>query len=155
MVGYVDASWGDDSDTSRSTAGFLFLLYGDVISFKSMLQKCVALSTCEAEYVAAAEAAREAIWLHAVISEICPGLPMPITINEDNQGAIALSKNPVGHGKNKHIALRHHFLRELCICLAGKIRLTYCNTVGQLADFFTKPLGRLRFLTLRKLILGQ
>ena len=153
LIGFADADWAGDVDSRRSTSGYIFLLYGCIISYKSALQHCVSLSTCEAEYVAAAEAAREAIWLTNLIAEISVKvLPVPITLNEDNEGAIALAKNPVGHGRNKHIQLRHHFLRELVN--TGKIVMTKIPTESQLADIFTKSLGTKRFLFLRKLLLG-
>ena len=153
LIGFCDADWAGCVDTRRSTSGYIFLLFGCIISYKSALQHCVSLSTCEAEYVAASEAAREAVWLANLIAEISHEvLPTPIRLNEDNQGAIALAKNPVGHGRNKHIDLRHHFLRELVE--TGKIVMTYIPTNDQLADIFTKALGKQRFLTLRQLLMG-
>jgi hypothetical protein len=153
LVAFCDADWAGDRDTRRSTSGYFFLLYGGIVSYKSILQHCVALSTCEAEYIAAAETAREAVWLFTLISEISMAvLPLPIRLNEDNQGAIALAKNPVGHGRNKHIDIRHHFLRDLVN--EGKIVMTYIPTADQLADIFTKPLGRARFLALRRALMG-
>lgn len=153
LIGFCDADLGGDLDTRRSTTGFVFMLYGCIISYKSILQKCVALSTCEAEYTAAAEAAREAVWLFAMASEISIGaLATPIRINEDNKGAIALASNPVGHGRNKHIDIRTHFIRELTE--QGKIALHYIKSELNLADIFTKALGRQKFMKMRKMLLG-
>jgi hypothetical protein len=153
LVGFCDADWGGCTDTRRSTSGYIFTLFGDVISYKSVRQKCVALSTTEAEYIAAAEASRECIWLVALIDEISTdALPAPVKINEDNKGAIFLTKNPVGHGKNKHIQLRHHFIRELV--QGGRISLIYCSTLKNLADMLTKPLGKQIFLRIRRWLMG-
>jgi hypothetical protein len=153
LIGWCDADFAGDTDSRRSTTGYVFYLCGGIISFKSMLQKAVTLSTCEAEYDAAAQAAREAVWTLALLNEICADiLPTPISIREDNQGAIALSKNPVGHGKNKHIDIKKHFIRELTE--KGTIALCYTPTLEQIADIFTKALPAPRFLELRKLLMG-
>lgn len=153
LAGWCDADYAGDLDTRRSTTGYVFYLCGGVISYKSMLQKAVTLSTCEAEYSAAAQAAREAVWTLALVNEIGKDeLPTPVNIHEDNQGTIALSKNPVGHGKNKHIDIKKHFLRELTE--KGAIALSYTPTLEQIADIFTKALPQPRFLELRKLLMG-
>ena len=77
-----------------------------------MKQDTVALSSCEAEYMAGTEAAKQAIWLQELLSEITGRSDKRIVIRIDNVLAIALTKNPVFHRRSKHIHKRYHFIRE-------------------------------------------
>jgi len=92
-LGYADADWGDDLDTRRSTTGYVFKVYGGTVAWKSRRQPTVALSTTEAEYMASADAARQAIWLRLLLDGLQLGLGnKPFPIMNDNAGTIALSK---------------------------------------------------------------
>ena len=91
--GYSDADWAGSLDDRKSTSGYLFQCSGAAVSWKSCKQSCVALSTAEAEYVALAAAAQEAVWLQNLIGELLNGPPKEIGILEDNQSAICLAKN--------------------------------------------------------------
>ena len=71
-------------------------------------------------------------------------------IKEDNQGTIALSRNPKYHARTKHIDIRHHFLRDKVE--KSEIELSYCPTEDMIADLLTKPLGKTRFQRLRGLM---
>ena len=145
LIGYSDADWANDRDDRHSVTGNLFKVAGGAISWLSKKQSVVALSTAEAEYIALSSAAQEAIWLKRLIGEL--GMAMdkekPVCLLEDNQGAIALAKNPVGHARTKHIDMRHHFIRE---AVTGKcVTLQYCPTEKMVADILTKPLPRDKF----------
>jgi hypothetical protein len=118
-----------------------------VISWQSQKQKTVALSTCEAEYMARAAAACQAVWLTRLLGAIAGANVQPPVLKMDNQSAIALSKNPVVHDRCKHIDTKFHFIHE---CVEdGRIRLDYASTQEQLTDVLTKSLGRARFYELR------
>jgi hypothetical protein len=149
VLGYADADWGGDLDTRRSTTGYLFKTFGGVVAWKSRRQATVALSTTEAEYMASADATRQAIWLRQLLDDLQMGLKdgEAVSILNDNAGAIALSKNPVHHNRSKHIALRHHFLREQVT--EGMVDLAHIPSVDNLADLLTKPLPRDTFDRLR------
>jgi hypothetical protein len=111
LVGYCDADYAGDLATRRSTTGYIFQYLGSTISWGSNRQATVALSTCEAEYMALAEALKEGIWLSRVLKDL--GEPQErFTAYCDNQGAIALSENPGKHSRTKHIDVRYHFIRE-------------------------------------------
>ena len=111
LVGYVDSDYGGCLDTRRSTTGYVFTLGGGCISWKSTLQKCISQSTTEAEYVAAAEATKEAIWLDRLITEM--GLEHgKMTLNCDSQSALHLAANQVMDSRVKHIDIRYHFIRQ-------------------------------------------
>lgn len=113
VLGYVDADWGGDMDTRRSTTGYIFKVYGGTIAWKPKRQPTVALSTIEAEYMASADAAKQAVWLRLLLEDIGLGLrDQALQLVNDNAGAIALSKNPVNHEKSKHIDMRHDFICE-------------------------------------------
>ncbi|KAG3230733.1 hypothetical protein PI124_g24169 [Phytophthora idaei] len=111
--GYSDADWAGDVETRRSTSGYAFMVNGGCISWRSKKQRTVALSSTEAEYMALTEAAQEAIWLKAFLCELGEmKSDDPVNIYEDNQGSIALAKNPEFHKRTKHIDIRYHFVRE-------------------------------------------
>ena len=103
LIGYSDADWAGDMDDRHSTSGNLFLLAKGAVSWLSKKQATVALSTTEAEYVALSAATQEAIWLRRLLADVGKPHKEPIVVNEDNQGAIAMAKNPVGHARTKHI----------------------------------------------------
>jgi hypothetical protein len=117
------------------------------ISWQSHKQKAVALSSCEAEYMAGAVGACQAVWLARLLSDIVGVTVQPPVLKMDNQSGIALSKNPVLHDRSKHIDTKFHYIRKSVE--EGRICLDYVSTQEQLADVLTKSLGRARFCELR------
>ena len=112
-VGFSDADWGGDLDDRKSTSGYVFKVGGTAISWRSKKQASVALSTAEAEYIALASAAQESsLWLQQLLADLLKEPTKPMVIFEDNQSAICMAKNPQFHGRSKHIAIKHHFIRE-------------------------------------------
>ncbi|KAD4889451.1 hypothetical protein E3N88_21524 [Mikania micrantha] len=112
LRGYTDADLGGCKELYKSTTGYVFSMGGTAVSWMSRLQRSVALSTTEAEYMAAVEASKELIWLKNFLEELGKKQPdSPLYC--DNQSEIHLGKNPVFHGKTKHIQLRYHFIRGL------------------------------------------
>lgn len=140
-VGYVDADYGNNLVDRRSFTGFAFLMSGSPISWEARKQRTVALSTTEAEYMALAEACKEAIYLQSLISEIFI-IAHPIVIHTDNQSALKLAHNHTFHSRTKHIDIRHHFIRESLS--HHNINLLYISTHDMIADIFTKPLPKLK-----------
>lgn len=112
LVGYSDSSHNTDPDDGRSTKGHLFCLGETPITWCSQKQDMVALSSCEAEFMAATEAAKQAVWLQDLMCEITGKEVKKTLIRVDNKSAISLAKNPVFHRKSKHIHKRFHFIRE-------------------------------------------
>ena len=148
LVGYSDADWAGDIESRRSTSGYVFMLNGGCISWRSKKQRTVALSSTEAEYMALSEAIQEAVWLKAFMQELGEVTgDHALTVYEDNQGAIALAKNPEFHKRTKHIDIRYHFVREKVE--DGQVRLVYCPTQEMLADLMTKPIPAAQFDALR------
>ena len=150
LSGFVDADWAGDVETRKSQSGYVFYLCGGPVSWVSRKQTVVALSTTEAEYVAAAFAAQELIWLRKLLQELGFQQKMATVLFEDSTSAIEVSRNPKFHGRMKHIDIRHHFLRDAVE--AGTLILQYCQTDNQLADIMTKALPRDKFETFRKLL---
>ena len=143
---FVDADWAGDPNTRRSTTGWVAMLSGAAISWASKRQKSIALSTMEAEYIAASEAAKEATWLRNFINELeLPGLnisSVPVFI--DNESAVKLAKNPEDHKRSKHIDIRHHYIRQTVA--DGTIELLRVPSKDNTADILTKPLAKEDFL---------
>jgi hypothetical protein len=140
MFGYSDADWANDLDDRRSTSGNVFIMSGGAVSWLSQKQTTVALSTAEAEYMALGLAVQEAIWLRRLLRDLNVATTEPTRIHEDNQGAIAMTKNPVGHKRNKHIDIKHHVVQEAV--QANTVALTYYPT-SEMAQFdqLKKELG--------------
>ena len=123
-----------------------------LVSWGSKKQTSVALSSCEAEIMAASEAAKEAIFLSKFLNELGHGSTEPLEMGMDNQAAIAISYNPELHSRTKHIDRRHFFVRE---CVENmQLRVPYVNTVDNLADFFTKPLQKNTFFRMRDILMN-
>jgi len=141
-VGFTDADFAGCLDTRKSTTGWVFLMGGAAISWSSKRQSSVALSTCEAEYMAAAQAAMEAVWHRSFMAELGMGLKTPTWIGCDAQAALQLLKNPVYHDRTKHIAVKVHFVRELME--SGQVDFQYLQTEKQVADALTKAVPRLK-----------
>jgi hypothetical protein len=118
--------------------GYAFLINGGAVSWCSKQQELIVLSTTEGEYVAATHAAKEALWLRSLISEVFGDTLEVTTLFSDNQSAIALSKDHQYHVRTKHIDIRYHFIRW--VIQNGSIRLIYCPTEDMLADTLTKAL---------------
>eukprot|EP00873_Tetraselmis_striata_P013520 jgi/Tetstr1/433784/TSEL_002410.t1 len=112
------------------------------VSWKSQLQATVALSTAEAEIMALCAAVCEALFLRELLRELCCAHSEATVIFEDNQSCIALTRNPMTHGRSKHIAIKYHFTREKV--LSGEVAIEYCPTAQMVADALTKALGRLK-----------
>ncbi|KAH9767170.1 hypothetical protein KPL71_011175 [Citrus sinensis] len=110
LVGYVDSDFAGDLDKRRSQTCFIFTLGGCTVNWKATLQSVVALSTTEAEYTAAAEAFKEAIWLKGMVSEL-GAKQETVEVYCDSQSAIHLSKNQTHHERTKHIDVKLHFVR--------------------------------------------
>jgi len=137
LVGYADADRSMAEDR-HAISGYAFLIDGGAVSWSSKRQEIVSLSTTESEYVAATHAAKEALWLRLLISQLFGHTAEATTIFSDNQSAIALTKDYQYHARTKHIDVRFHFIRW--VVENGQLRLIYCPTADMVADTLTKAL---------------
>jgi hypothetical protein len=139
ITGYSDSSYADNDDR-KSTGGYIFMMNGGPISWKSKKQSLVALSSTEAEFIEIADTTKEALWWRKLLAEVDPiSVKQPTIIREDNESSIALSKNHLHNDRSKHIDVRCYFIRD---CIAkGQIKVEYISTKLQLADMLTKSLS--------------
>ena len=145
-VGYCDASYASDLDTRRSTTGYVFRFHSGAISWSSRLQPTVAVSTAEAEYMAASAAVKEALWLTYLFADLGFAL-RPVKLLTDNQAALSLMKHPIASARSKHIDVLYHFARERVA--RGEIIVRYVPTSEMVADTMTKALPRDKFIYCR------
>ena len=134
----MQTAWAEDANDRKSTSGYLFLVSGAATSWRSKKQTCVALFTAEAEYVALASAAQEAMWLCHFLSDLKNETNGATVIFEDYQTAICMAENPQLHGRAKHIDIKYHFIREQVN--SGTVELKYCQSEKMIADILTKGL---------------
>ena len=140
LQGWTDSDWGGDVDSSRSTSGMVFMFAGGAISWRTKKQTTVALSSTEAEYVAAALAAKEGLWLKSILKELDVIQLSHMKMYCDNQSCIKIAINPKLTDQNKHIKAKHHFLRDLVEM--KELELHYTSTTTMWADFLTKPVSQ-------------
>ena len=120
------------------------MLNGGAISWSSKKQSVVALSSTEAEYIGITHAAKEAIWIRHLLSELYSPqiLDYPLLVHCDNKSAIELAKNATFHSRTKHIAIRFHYIHEALN--EGIVTLEHRGTDEMPADMFTKALIRVK-----------
>ena len=148
LHGYTDSDWA----TRHSTLGAVFMYNQAALSWSCKKQASVALSSCEAEIMAASEAAKEASYLRSFLAELGFSDDKPTSLGMDNQAGRDLAYNPQHHPRTKHIERRHFFIREMVEDLT--LVVLFVRTVDNLADFFTKPLGPKTFFPMRDKIMN-
>lgn len=151
VVGYSDASYGDNEEDRKSTGGFVIMSVGGPVCWASKKQPTVSLSTTEAEYIALGDGVKEMLWLLQVLRDM--NLDdykklIPVTMYEDNFGCIKLGENTTTQKRTKHIDIKHHFLREHV--QSGTIKLEHIKTSKMIGDIMTKALPAVTFDTLTK-----
>ena len=143
LKGFSDSDWAGNPDDRRSTSGYAFHIGSGVVSWSSKKQPTVSLSSTESEYKALTNATCEAIWLRRILADLEEAQSGSTCINCDNHSAIKLAHNPIYHARTKHVELQYHFVREKIE--SNEIELIFCNTKDNMADIFTKPLGKIKF----------
>ncbi|CAH1441502.1 unnamed protein product [Lactuca virosa] len=144
--GYSDASFQTDRDNYRSQSGWVFTLNRGDVTWKSVKHETVADSTCESEYIAASEASKEAIWLKNFIGDlgVLPAIKEPMEIFCNNEGAVALTKEPRDHGRSIHIDRKYHVIRHRVE--QGLLVVKRVLSEENPADPLTKGLSRVKHL---------
>ncbi|KAD7476886.1 hypothetical protein E3N88_00022 [Mikania micrantha] len=150
LLGFSDSSLLVNPDDGKGTTGLVFYFDDGPVSWCSQKQPTVALSSCESKFMAATLAACQAVWLHGLLAEITGRIEEVIVIRVDNKSAIDLMKNPVFHGRSKHIDRRYHFIRE---CMEkNQIKVEFISGDQQPADILTKALPKVKFAEMREVL---
>lgn len=139
LIGYTDSDMAGDVDSRKSTSGYLITFAGGAVAWQSRLQKCVALSTTEAEFIAATEACKELLWMKKYVQEL--GFKQErYVLFCDSQSAIHLGKNSAFHARSKHIDVRYHWIRD--VLNSKLLELEKIHTDDNGSDMLTKSLPR-------------
>ncbi|KAM2668095.1 hypothetical protein EV2_019715 [Malus domestica] len=150
LIGYTDNDYAGDQDDRKSTSGYVFIISSGAVSWSSKKQPVVTLSTNEAEFIAAASSACQVVWLRRIVKSLNQEQYSPTLAYCNKVSTIKLSRNPVMHGRSKHIDVRFHFLRDLV--KNGVLELVQCSSQDQVADVLTKPLKVNMFMKIRDLL---
>ena len=142
VSGYTDAGFMTDPDDFKSQSGYVFILNGGAVDWKSSKQKTVADSTTEAEYVAASEASKEAVWIKQFLEDlgVVPSAQDPVEIYCDNSDAVAQSREPSSHHNTRHIECKYKLIRHHVE--EGLVKVRKVHTDLNVSDPMTKPLPR-------------
>jgi len=150
LEGAADASW----EVRHSTSGWVIKWQEAAVSWGSLKQNCTALSSCEAEIIALSEAAKDVVYLRKLVRGLdASAVDGPTELSSDSQSARDSSYNPENHGRLKHVARRHFFIRDQVE--AFEIRVPLIGTKDNYADFLTKPLGEDDFFKHRATIMNE
>ncbi len=156
-IAYADADWAGNQDPERhSTTGYIIIMAGAPVCWRSVRQTAVSRSTTEAEYISTSEAACELVWLNEMLTDAglltkdAAELRTELELKVDNKGAIDLANGESIGRRSKHIEVRHHILRDLV--KKGEIKLTHVESAENAADGLTKPLPGAPFKAFREMI---
>jgi hypothetical protein len=138
LIAYSDASYAPPTDR-KSITGYVIMMNGAAIAWRSKKQPIVVLSSMEAELLALCSATKEVLWFKKLLSDFrLPTANTPITIFEDNQSTISIATNQITSDRSKHIDTKYLFIRERIA--KGDIKIAYLPTADMTADCLTKAL---------------
>ena len=146
---YSDSDWG----VEPSITGYVVVLNGSAVAWKSVKQKCIAMSSTEAELLAANAAASELVYVSHLVADMTSNPQPPATLHVDNEGAVKFASEPQTISRMKHI--QRHFLKIREFIEAKSIKVQWEPTATNMADVFTKYLQASKFAKLVKGFMAQ
>ena len=150
---WSDADHAGCVDTRRSMSGYIVKIGSTAVAWQCKRQACVALSSCESEYVACCLCARQVVWMRRLLAELGFEQKHPTVIYSDNEAARMLSENPVQHDRTKHIDNQYHYIRDVVSKHIAKI--VHVASVDEEADILTKEYVGPNFRILRDRAMGR
>jgi hypothetical protein len=153
LTAYVDSDWATDSHDRKSITGYVTQVRDGTISARREKQEIIALSSTEAEYVAATSVGKEILFLRQILADLGYDQSEQTPVGEDNSFCIKLSENEMYHRRSKHIDIKYHWIRAQVA--EGKFKLNFVPSIDNVTDITTKPLGPTLFLKHRKTLLGM
>jgi len=153
LWGWVDADWAGDTDTRRSHTGYILMMNGGPISWKSQRQDNVSFLTSEAEFAAASQAGQEAIYLRETLTDFGFSQTKATLLYQDNLVCVAMSENPVCRQFSRHIDIRKYYVLELV--LNGFLKLVPLRMHKMVANALTKNLWSMAFVEHRQIMTGH
>ena len=145
FVAYSDSSWHKPDNLGYNMFGYVVYLFGGPVAFAAKRLKVVAHSSAEAEYAAASYTCKEVAFVRNVCAELALGISGPVCLAVDNEAAIKIAENRGVSGRTKHFSDAIHYIRHMIDHLIVRVR--FVSTHFQMADGFTKPLGKKDFRT--------
>ena len=136
---YVDSDWAGDPDTRRSTCGYIIHVNGCPVGWKSKTMKTIALSSCEAEFMALTEVCREVMWMCRFFDEIGLKYSMP-EVYSDSSSALNWAEDPIQHQRNKHVEIKYYYVRDMVA--KGNVKTFKISSANNVSDIMTKPVGK-------------
>ena len=140
---------GSDPHSRRSQTGFFLKLADGIFLWQSRVQKTIAHSSTEAEYMAMSDCSRQVVWVRNLLAELGYHVSH-IPLSGDNQGSIFIASNPVTEPRSKHIDIRYHYIRE--VIERNLVEVYFIDGSDNPADMFTKNLGHVKFHKFRALL---
>ena len=153
LMMYVDSDHAGDKRDRKSVTGYVAKYNGGPVSWTAKKQSSVATSSTEAEYMAMAEAAREAVWFRRILSELGEEQEGPTVVRADNRSAICIAGGDGKEERRKHIDVKHHYIKEQVE--KGVIHVVWIPSEKNQADIFTKGLDRIKFRPLRDALMSD
>ena len=133
---------GSDPNNRCSQSSYILMLAARSVTWTLQLQRTIALSSTEAEYMTLSDCCKQVVWVQSLLNEL--GFKVTKTpIIGDNQGSLFLASNPVAEKRTKHIDIRYHHIRQRVD--DGEVELLHAGTDDQIADILTKNLSHIKF----------
>jgi histone deacetylase 1/2 len=143
ITGFSDASWADNKEDRKSTAGHCVFVNTNLITWCTRKQQVVATSTTESELIAVFEVVKEMMWISMLLTEMGLKVKKPMRVWCDNRSTVFITKNDSDHDRTKHIDIRVYYVRDLV--KSNHVIIEWIETGKQTADIFTKPLNTQAF----------